>query len=1141
MAAVLSMQPLEQSISKRVDMPSESYSGRVDAPWQATYEGEDGSSSFRVVLADREGRSLSLWHSVPFWGPRGYMNCICKSPNSSMVSYEVASGEHGTPLRLSRRANVIVQYASPPAWNVGLLPQTWGNPEILNEDYGGLPYDGKPLEVIDVGARIAETAEVYEVKALAAFAVISCSHLLSWKLVVIRADDANAKHIHDPASLEQYLPGTIAAIREWLRSRGASETSEKDSVFGLNEKVAGLDVVRPVLDEAHSSWQSVYGHLAADARRGFIERHVSLDTGLSKPLARSTLLQPVRGKGEQQTASPKGGGSSASQTMSTKLLKFLHTKLLSPHSGGAGRGFKHSEQAVRHVPSAGSMFYEASASHDYAVLRRTKSHEDHPSLLSPGDEVPPLVDPEAKVRHEDAAFLRGAAMGGRGGGGLQQHRQVLQRSGTGITVGSESWLRGETEGPQGGPSRGALRGEADLARSHTWQPGGARAGLPLSSASREGFAESAEAAGRGGGDFTQLEMLAQLHGALDGTSAGVAQQQLREAAAAARSSGEIPEQPAYSEEDGAGAAAALHEPDVGALAHSPRGTHAGEGRAGTAAELSQGWGDMERLSQKTKRAALKPPRLQIPPSELEIAEEAFIELHSPEAMAVSYVAEVVLHPSERQARKDRAAQRAAAGEDAQASPSLGLSPRSGPSPHEAPAGNAVMPAGNAASPDSKLSPFRGQNGEAGGGRQRGLQPPLPPMPLVSIMRSSRTSTPGRRKAGERRVHFKDTVQVISFVGSEQSRELRDDTSPGGSRRLVPMRPRSPMRERPLEELGQSRLAPRLKSPKVLPPKQDFAFKFKPSLAQAAEQGQEVARERLQQQQQQEEEEGARLSSPRGQEQAQQQPQQQQQQQEKLKAVKAASRNGAVLPPADRYGADMTNELAQAQQAVERRRARVPDRLAHALAAKPVMDWPPAGRGALNNSWRSGAADADARAREFAGVRSASADYLYYHKKVPGFQAHVGSHKPLQAALLRAAAADGAGVRPMAAMTASRSRSYPMDMERSATEAIEHLKGMATSTTATGPSLLSGGRAASEYARDQAQAQLQSRPQGASSSATSPLHHGQAARFLTSTTWEGVFPKSASDQGRGQFAHEGSPQRRSLQPSPQYAISNVTPA
>lgn len=56
-------------------------------------------------------------------------------------------------------------------WNYGALPQTWENPEHL-DDSTGCKGDNDPIDVLEIGYRVAKRGEILQVKVLGAIALI---------------------------------------------------------------------------------------------------------------------------------------------------------------------------------------------------------------------------------------------------------------------------------------------------------------------------------------------------------------------------------------------------------------------------------------------------------------------------------------------------------------------------------------------------------------------------------------------------------------------------------------------------------------------------------------------------------------------------------------------------------------------------------------------------------------------------------------------------------------------------------------------------------------------------------------------------------------------------------------------------------
>lgn len=114
-----------------------------DVMWQAVEFGTPGSLGYRVVYLDKQGRAMSPWHSIPLLTGVNKYQFLCQSPRGTWARFEAADDEEFNPLRICRVKGKPAHFAENCKWNYGMLPQTWADSALNNEDYGGIPYDGK--------------------------------------------------------------------------------------------------------------------------------------------------------------------------------------------------------------------------------------------------------------------------------------------------------------------------------------------------------------------------------------------------------------------------------------------------------------------------------------------------------------------------------------------------------------------------------------------------------------------------------------------------------------------------------------------------------------------------------------------------------------------------------------------------------------------------------------------------------------------------------------------------------------------------------------------------------------------------------------------------------------------------------------
>lgn len=222
--------------------------------------GAPGSLRYRMIFRDDEGGHLSPWHELPLDDPTGYLTFVCKTPRGSWAKLEVAELENLNPLRLMQFRGSPTHFTENVAWNLGMLPQTWADPEEENAEYGGLPYDGRPLEVFEIGSRTSRTGEVYTIKPITALGFVEDGVWLTWKIVAIAADDPLAEAMSDSKDLMDVMPDCIPSIWKWLCQNCGSKVSStpgqlsEDAAFVGGWEGLDLHGLGRVIAQHHASW-----------------------------------------------------------------------------------------------------------------------------------------------------------------------------------------------------------------------------------------------------------------------------------------------------------------------------------------------------------------------------------------------------------------------------------------------------------------------------------------------------------------------------------------------------------------------------------------------------------------------------------------------------------------------------------------------------------------------------------------------------------------------------------------------------------------------------------------------------------------------------------------------------------------------
>lgn len=186
------------------------------------------------------------------------------------------------------------------------MQRTWEDPTHIHPDADGTCGDNDPLDVCDIGLKVVKPGDVRPVKVLGVLCMIDEGET-DWKVVVIDAEDKWAPFLNDINDVEEQLPGTLEAIREWFRTYKVSfhvtsvctnikslfshklfqvPDGKPENKFGLDEKFMDKAYALDIIKECNQSWKELI--------TGEKERKIThMDEGVQKlvrKLSKSNLL-----------------------------------------------------------------------------------------------------------------------------------------------------------------------------------------------------------------------------------------------------------------------------------------------------------------------------------------------------------------------------------------------------------------------------------------------------------------------------------------------------------------------------------------------------------------------------------------------------------------------------------------------------------------------------------------------------------------------------------------------------------------------------------------------------------------------------------------------------------------------------------
>ncbi|KAF7278304.1 hypothetical protein GWI33_008654 [Rhynchophorus ferrugineus] len=230
--------------------------------------GSPFSSDYRVYIQDQNG-PVSPLHDIPLVvdAEKKVFNMVVEVPRWTNAKMEITLKETLNPIKQDVKkgkprfvANCFPHHGY--IWNYGALPQTWENPEHL-DDATGCKGDNDPIDVLEIGYKVAKRGEILQVKILGTLALIDEGET-DWKLIAIDVNDPSADLVNDIADVEKHFPGLLKASVEWFKIYKIPD-GKPENQFAFNGEAKPAAFAHKIVDEVHAFWKSLVGK-EADAK-----------------------------------------------------------------------------------------------------------------------------------------------------------------------------------------------------------------------------------------------------------------------------------------------------------------------------------------------------------------------------------------------------------------------------------------------------------------------------------------------------------------------------------------------------------------------------------------------------------------------------------------------------------------------------------------------------------------------------------------------------------------------------------------------------------------------------------------------------------------------------------------------------------
>ena len=182
----------------------------------------------------------------------GILNFVNEIPKGAVEKMEVATDEASNPIKQDVKKGKLRLYPFESLVNYGCLPQTWEDPNHADASTGMLG-DNDPVDVVEVGSRIAATGEVYPVKLIGILGMIDEGEM-DWKAIAIDVNDPDAAAISTIADLEAAQPGKVADIVRWFETYKMPDGKPRNA-FAFDSQAKDADFAMGVIRDTHAMWK----------------------------------------------------------------------------------------------------------------------------------------------------------------------------------------------------------------------------------------------------------------------------------------------------------------------------------------------------------------------------------------------------------------------------------------------------------------------------------------------------------------------------------------------------------------------------------------------------------------------------------------------------------------------------------------------------------------------------------------------------------------------------------------------------------------------------------------------------------------------------------------------------------------------
>ncbi|XP_002733172.1 uncharacterized protein LOC100367353 [Saccoglossus kowalevskii] len=222
--------------------------------------GAPNSLDYRIFFKGPNG-IVSPFHDIPLHADaeKTTFNMVVEVPRWSNAKMEIATTAKMNPIKQDIKKGKLryVKNCFPHhgyIWNYGAFPQTWEDPNHVDA-HTSCKGDNDPLDVCEIGHRVANRGDVVQVKLLGTMAMIDEGET-DWKMLAIDVNDPLASQLNDIDDIKKYMPGFIEATREWFKIYKIPD-GKPENQFAFDGEAKDKEFALQIVNQTHEQWKNL--------------------------------------------------------------------------------------------------------------------------------------------------------------------------------------------------------------------------------------------------------------------------------------------------------------------------------------------------------------------------------------------------------------------------------------------------------------------------------------------------------------------------------------------------------------------------------------------------------------------------------------------------------------------------------------------------------------------------------------------------------------------------------------------------------------------------------------------------------------------------------------------------------------------